>query len=97
VVPVGYGLVPAGRTVRVLTMRLRRALHGIGSIDCEDMFIHMVLVHMMEMAVMEIIDVAVVEDRDMPTVGTMLMSMVGMMFLGAGGHSILRSWTVRGC
>jgi hypothetical protein len=83
--------------MRVLTTRLRRALRGIGSIDCEDMFIHVVLVHVMEMAVMEIIDVAVVEDRRMPTVRTMLMSMVGMMLLGAGGHSILPSWTVRGC
>jgi hypothetical protein len=78
----------------VLTARLRGALLGIGGIDRDDMFIHMVLVHVVEMAVMEIIDVAVMEDRRMPTVGTMLMSMVGMMFLGAGGHSILPSWAV---
>jgi hypothetical protein len=71
----------------VLTARLRRALLRIGGIDCDDMFIHMVLVHVVEMAVMEIIDVAVMEDRRMPAVGTMLVSMVGMMFLGAGGHS----------
>jgi hypothetical protein len=82
--------------VRVLTVRLRRALHGIGGIDRDDMFIHMVLVHVVEMAIMEIIDVPVMEDLRMPTVGTVLVSMVGMMFLGAGGHGVVPSWTA-GC
>jgi hypothetical protein len=93
VVPVRHSLVPAGRAMRVLTARLRRALLGIGGSYRDDVFIYMVLVHVVEMAIMEIIDVAVMEDRRMPTVGTMLVSMVGMMFLSAGGHSALPSRT----
>ncbi|MBO0757244.1 MAG: hypothetical protein J2P54_15395 [Bradyrhizobiaceae bacterium] len=85
-VPVRHGLVSAGWTMLVLTARLRRAPLGIGGSYRDDVFINMVLVHVVEMAIMEVIDVAVMEDRRMPTVGTMLVSMVGMMFLGAGGH-----------
>jgi hypothetical protein len=93
VVPVRHGLVPAGWAMRVLTARLRRALLGIGGSYRDNVFIHMVLVHVVEMAIMEIIDMAVMEYRCMTTVGTMLVSMVGMMFLGAVGHSALPSWT----
>jgi hypothetical protein len=72
--------------MRMSTARLWRALHGIGGRNRDDMFIHMVIVHVVEMAIMEIVDVAVMVDCCMPAVGTMLVSMVGMMFLGAGGH-----------
>jgi hypothetical protein len=75
--------------MRVSTARLWCAVYGIGGRNWDDMFVHMVIVHVVEMAVMEIIDVAVMEDRRMPTVGTMLVSMVGMMLLGAGGHTVL--------
>jgi hypothetical protein len=78
--------------MRMSTARLWRALHGIGGTDWDDMFIHMVLVHVVQMAIMEIVDMAVMEDRCMPTVGAMLVIMVGMMFLVAGGHSVLLSW-----
>jgi hypothetical protein len=74
--------------MRVSTVRLRRALLGIGGRNRDDMFIHMVIVHVVEMAIMEIVDVAIMEDRCMPAVGTMLVSMIGMLFLGAGGHSV---------
>ena len=72
----------------VLAARLWRALHGIGRRNWDDMFIHMVLVHVVEMAIMEIIDVSIMEYRCMTTVGTMLVRMVGMMFLGASGHRV---------
>jgi hypothetical protein len=75
--------------MRMSTARLWRALHGIGARNWDDMFIHVVLVHVVEMTIVEIIDVAVMEDRCMPTVGTMLVTMIGMMFLGAAGHSVL--------
>jgi hypothetical protein len=67
-------------------------MHGIGRIDWDDMFLRMVLVHMVEMAILEIIDVAVMENRGMSTVGTVLVSTVAVMFLGVGGHSFLPSW-----
>jgi hypothetical protein len=83
-----HRFVPAGRAMLVRAARLRRALHGVGGVDRDDMLIDMVLVHVMEMAVMEIIDVAFTAYRRMPTIGTMLVGMVGMMLLGAGGHSV---------
>jgi hypothetical protein len=88
VVPMGQGLVPARRAVLVRTARLRRALHGIGGIDRNDVLIDMILVHVMEMAVVEIIDMPVMADRRMPALGTVLMGMVGMVLLGAGGHDL---------
>jgi hypothetical protein len=89
VVPVRHGLVPAGRAMLVRAAGLWRALHGIGGTDRDDMFIDVILVHVMEMAIMEIIDMTVVTDRRMPTVGTMSVGVVGMMLLGAcGGHGV---------
>jgi hypothetical protein len=88
VVPMRHGLVPAGRAMLVRAAGLWRALHGIGCTDCDDMFINMILMHVMEMAIMEIIDMTVVTDRRMPTVGTMPVGMVEMMLLGAGGHGV---------
>jgi hypothetical protein len=78
--------------MRMSTARLWRALHGIGGRNRDDMFIHMVIVHVVEMAIMEIVDVAVMVDCCMPAVGTMLVSMVRMMFFGAGGHGVLPFW-----
>ena len=88
VIAMGHRFVPAGRAMLVGAARLRRALHRVGSVDRNDVLVHMILVHVMEMAVVEIIDVAVMADRRMPTVGTMLVSMVGMMLLGASGHDV---------
>ncbi len=35
---------------------LRRALHGICGVDRDDMFVHVILVHMVEMAVVKVVD-----------------------------------------
>jgi hypothetical protein len=75
--------------MRMSAARLRRALRKIGARNWDDVFIHMVIMHVVEMAIVEIVDVAVMEDRCVPTVGTMFVSMVGMVFLGAGGHTVL--------
>jgi hypothetical protein len=88
VVPMRHGLVRAGRTMLVRAAGFWRALHGIGSTDCDNMLVNMILVHVMEMTIMEIIDMTVVTDRRMPTVGTMPMGVVMMMLLGAGGHGV---------
>ena len=88
VVTMGHGFVSAGRPMLVRAARLRRALHGIGGVDRDDVLIDMILVQVMEMAVVEIVDVAVMADRRMPTVGTMLVGVVGVMLLGAGGHDV---------
>ena len=91
VIPMGHGFMPAGRTMLVRAAGLRRALHGICGVDCDDMLIDVILMQVMKMAVMEIVDMALMTDRRMPAVGTVLVGMIGMMLLGAGGHSILPS------
>jgi hypothetical protein len=77
--------------MRVRTVRLRRALHGIDGTDADHMLINMIFMHVMEMAVVKVIDMAVVADGRVPTVGTMLVGMVGMMLFVAGGHSVFPS------
>ena len=77
----------------VRAARLRRALHGIGRIDRDDVLVDMILVHVVEMPVVQVVDVALVAYRRMPAVGTMLVGMIGMMLLGAGGHRHVRRLT----
>jgi hypothetical protein len=57
------------------------------------MFVHVILVHMVEMAVVKIIHMAVMANRGVPAFRAVLMGVVGMMLLGAGRHdvSFLRS------
>ena len=73
-------------TVRVRAVDLRRAFHGICCGDRKDMFVHVILVHMMEMAVVKIIHMAVMANRGVPAFRAMVMSVVGVMFLGACSH-----------
>ena len=73
-------------TVRVLAMDLRRALHGICGIYRDGMFVHVILVHMVEMAVVKIIHVAVMTNRGVPAIRAMLVSVVGVVFLGTCSH-----------
>jgi hypothetical protein len=88
-VPMGHGFVPAGRAVLVRASRLWRAMHGIDRVDCNCMFINVILVRVMQMAIMKIIDMVIMPDRRMPTVGTMHVAMVTMMLLlSAGSHSL---------
>jgi hypothetical protein len=74
-------------TVRMGAVDLRRAVHGICGIDRNDMFVHVILVHMVEMAIMNIVHMAVMANRGVPAIRAMLMSVVGMVFLGASGHA----------
>jgi hypothetical protein len=76
----------AVRTVHVRAVDLRRAVHGIFIADRDDMFVDVILVHMVQMAVVKIIHMAVMANRDVPAFRAMLMSVVGMVFLGACGH-----------
>lgn len=55
------------------------------------MFVHVIPVHVMEMAVVKIIHVAVMTDPGVPAVGAMLVGMIGMMLLGAGFHHCVLS------
>lgn len=73
-------------TVRVLTMDLRRALHRICGGDPDGMLVHVILVHMVEMAIVEIIHMAFMPNRGVPAIRPMLMRVIGVMFFGTYGH-----------
>ncbi|HXL31403.1 MAG TPA: hypothetical protein VN968_19230 [Bradyrhizobium sp.] len=73
-------------TVSVCAVDLRRAFHGICGVNCDHMFVHVIPVHMVEMAVVKIIHMAVMANRGVPAFRAMLMSVVGVVFLGACGH-----------
>jgi hypothetical protein len=55
------------------------------------MFVHVILVHMMKMAVVKIIHMVVMANRGVPAFQAMLMSVIGMMLLGAGCHDCVLS------
>jgi hypothetical protein len=62
------------------------AADGIPRIDLDDMFVDVILMHMVEVAVVKIVDMAIMADRGMSTVWAVLMGMVGMMLFGTSGH-----------
>ena len=65
---------------------LRCAADGIRGVDLNDMFVDMILMHMVEVAVVKIVDMAIMAYGGMSTVRAVLMGMVGMMLFGASGH-----------
>jgi hypothetical protein len=50
------------------------------------MFVHVILVHVVQMTIVKIIYMAVMTNRGVPAFQAMLVSVVGMVFLGACGH-----------
>jgi hypothetical protein len=73
-------------TVCVWAVHFGRALRGICRVNRDDMFVHVILVHMVEMAVVKIIHVAVMANRGVPAFRAMPVSVVGVVFLGTRGH-----------
>ena len=65
---------------------LRCAADGIRGVDLNDMFVDVILMHMVEVAVVKIVDMAIMAYGGMSTVRAVLMGMVGMMLFGARGH-----------
>ena len=60
------------------------------------MFVHVILVHMVEMAIVKIIHMAVMANRGVPAVRAMIVGVIGMMLLGAGRHDcVLSSFRTR--
>ena len=58
------------------------------------MFVHVILVHVVEMAVVKIVHMAVMANCGVPAFRAMPMSVVGMMFFGASGHRPCSSLTL---
>jgi hypothetical protein len=50
------------------------------------MFVHVIFVHMVEMAIVKIVHVAVMANRGVPAFRAMPMSVVCVVFLGTSGH-----------
>jgi hypothetical protein len=86
VVAVRHRFVSAIWTVCVRAMDFRRALHGICGVDRDGVLIHVILVHMMEMAIMKVIHMAVMANRSVPATRAMLVGVVGVVLLGTFGH-----------
>jgi hypothetical protein len=80
-VAVRHGLVTAIGPVdmtRVVpgAVMIGRADVGIRCGHCQDMFVDVISMHMMQMTIMQVVDVPVVIDREMSAAGAMLMNMV---------------------
>jgi hypothetical protein len=86
-VTMGHRFVPAGWAVLVCAACLRGTLHGVGCADGNDMFVDVILVHVVEVAIMEIIDVPLVADPGVSAVRAVVMGVIQMMPLCAGGHN----------
>ena len=67
-------------------MDLRCALHGICGVDRDDMFVHMILVHMVEMTIVKIVHMPVMANRGVSAIRAMAMGVVLMVLFGASGH-----------
>ena len=73
-------------TVRMWAAKLRRAFHGVCGVDRDDVFVHVIPMHMVQMAAVKIIDMALVANRGVSAIGAMLMGVVGVVLLRACGH-----------
>lgn len=89
-IAVGHGFVTAigsmdvvGRMAAALAMG---AVIRIGRIDLQHVLVHVITVHVVQMAVVEIVDVARVLDGGVATVRTVLVAVIGVMLLAAGAH-----------
>lgn len=69
----------------------RRAFIGIGRINSNCMFIHVILVWMMKMAIVNIIYMPFMLNRDVPAAGGVDVSMVRVGCTGIFGHNLFRS------
>ena len=70
-------------------------MHGIFGVDRDDMFVDVILMHMVEMAVVKIVHMAVMVNRRVPTVRAMLMGVVGWCFSVQVVMIFLLSSTIR--
>ena len=69
----------AVRTVDMRAVNLRRALLGIFRAHRDDMFVHVILVHMVEMAIVKIIHMAVMADGRVTASRAVLVGMVAVL------------------
>jgi hypothetical protein len=81
-----HRFVSAVWTVLVRAMDFGRALHGICGVNRDGVLVHVILVHMMEMAIVQVVHMIAMANRSVSAVRAMLVSVVGVVFLGTCGH-----------
>ncbi len=81
-----HRFVSAVWTVRVRAMDFGRALHGICSADRDGVLIHVILMHMMEMAIVQVVHMIAMANRSVSAVRAMLVSVVRVVSLGTCRH-----------
>jgi hypothetical protein len=85
-VAMGDRLVAAARGMLVSAPQVRRAAGRIGRVDCDDMLVDVIAVHVVQMAVMQIVHMAVMADCGVAAVRAVLMRVARMVLLVASGH-----------
>lgn len=87
VIAVRDRLVAAARPVRMTAANIvRRAAHGVRSVDRYRVLIDVIPVHVVQMAVMQVVDVALMMNRRVAASRTVLMDVIGMVLFGANRH-----------
>jgi len=89
-IAVGHGFVTpigpvdvVGRMAAALAMG---AVIRIGGIDLQHMLVHVIAMHVVQVAVVEVVDVASVLDGGVATIRTVLVAVIRVMLVAAGGH-----------
>jgi hypothetical protein len=91
-----HSFMSAVRTVHMRAVDFRRALRGICCADRDQMFIHVIPMHVVKMTIVQIIYMTIVANCGVSAVRAMLVSVVGVVFLGTCGHWC-RSLRTLGC
>jgi hypothetical protein len=73
------------------TCVLRRADIGIAGIDGDDVLVHVIPVHVVQMSVMQIVDMALMAHGRVAAVEAMLVRMIAVLLIVAAGHRIVSS------
>jgi hypothetical protein len=93
VITVGHAFVSAARPMCMRALGVGRATRGIGVADLDNVFVDMILMHVMQMTIVEVIDMAMMAHSRVSTARAMLVCVIRMMLLVAGGHGFARqSW-----
>jgi hypothetical protein len=65
---------------------LRRAFRGICGIDRDNMFVNVILVHMVQMTIVKVVHMPLMANRGVSAIRAVAMGVVRMVFLSASGH-----------
>jgi hypothetical protein len=91
-ITVGHGFMTAIGSMDVVGPMAAALAMGavirVGGIDLQDVLVHVIAMHVVQMAVVQIVDMASVLDGGMATVRTVLVAVMRVMPVVAGGHGV---------